>query len=323
MPANESFYGPLADLLKEYIFLKRASGRKYIAEAKQWHRFDSFSVQFCNPKNTLSKDLVMAWAQRRPSEKAQTQAKRINAIKQFSKFMAERGYDAYVWPYMPPRSDALYAPYIFSEVEMAQILSLADGYLSTNMSQNLHLTVPVAMRLLYGCGLRAAELTNLKVRDVDIENGLLMIRESKFRKSRIVPMADTLVKKCAEYMQTTGSIEDEDRFFLCNPWGDKYQPSAVYYWFRNLLYKAGIPHGGKGAGPRLHDIRHTFAVHSLKRYALAGKDISSMLPFLSAYMGHCDLRGTQIYLRLTPDMFPHVTNIMKSFYAGGDLYGGD
>jgi len=323
MHKNEPFCGPLAELLKEYILLKRATGCKYIAEARLWHRFDSLTLKFDNPKNTLPKDLVSVWVQRQPNEKALTQSKRTTAIKRFAEFMTERGYDAYIWPYASPQLDDQYTPYIFSESEMNRILSLADRYPAPNASTNLHLTIPVAMRLLYGCGLRASELVSLRIQDVDIENGVLTVRESKFQKSRIVPMADTLTKRCAEYILATGNVQNKDGFFLCNPKGRKYQSQAVYYWFRCLIYKAGIPHGGKGVGPRLHDIRHTFAVHSLKRHVLEGKDISSMLPFLSAYMGHCDLRGTQIYLRLMPDMFPHIASTMEVFFSGGDAHESD
>ena len=104
------------------------------------------------------------------------------------------GHDAYLPARMPKQSLDKYNPHIFSNDEIARILSLADGYQPTILSPNLSSIVPVAFRILYGCGLSCSELINLKIRDVDLENCRLAIRGSKFRKDRIVPMAASLAR---------------------------------------------------------------------------------------------------------------------------------
>ena len=78
----------------------------------------------------------------------------------------------------------------------------------------------------------------------------------------------------------------------------------MYHLFRGILWKVGISHSGKG--PRLQDIRHSYSVHCLKKWVLNGEDLTSLLPYLSAYLGHVDLRGTQHYLRLTADLYPEI-----------------
>ena len=89
-----------------------------------------------------------------------------------------------------------------------------------------------------------------------------------------------------------------------------------------LLYRAGIAHGGKGYGPRVHDYRHTFAVHSLQKSIGKGQDIMTMLPILATYLGHKDLRGTQYYLRLTTDLYPYILETLEHKY-GNLLEGGE
>jgi integrase len=323
MHGNENFRkaysGPLACMISEYIELKRALGYTYIAEAKAFRRFDEFTKGFDIPNGTLPKNVVLEWTQKRSREKPLTQKKRVNAVRCFSKFMQGRGYKAYVPPSPPKQSADPYIPYIFSEKEIMLLLALADEYRPTLLSPNLDKTVPIAFRILYGCGLRCSELVNLRIRDIDTERCLLTIREGKFRKDRLVPMAPSLANQCAEYIVSVNAGCGGDDFFLRSPYGRQYSVQAPYYWFRELLYHAGIPHGGKGKGPRLHDLRHTFAVHCLKRWNLQGKNVYALLPALSAYMGHCDLRGTQIYLRLTPDLFPHIAKAMDNFFNDAEV----
>ena len=286
--------GPLAEIITEYILHKRATGYAYIREARDFRAFDNFTKMFDFPKVVLPKHVVLDWTEKRPYEKPNNHIKRFNAMRRFGEFMGMRGYDAYVPARMPKQSMDPYRPYIFSEDEVARMLTVADGYQSSTFSPNLKRIIPVAFRILYGCGLRSSELTNLKIQDVDLENCRFTIRESKFRKERIVPMAASLARFCSDYMSTVNKGCCPNDYFLRNPGNRRYGYQGTYYWFRELLYRAGIPHGGKGKGPRLHDLRHTFSVHCLKRWTLRGKDIRSMLPVLSAYMGHCDLQGTQI-----------------------------
>ncbi|WP_274541940.1 tyrosine-type recombinase/integrase [Caldibacillus thermoamylovorans] len=104
-------------------------------------------------------------------------------------------------------------------------------------------------------------------------------------------------------------------FFTQNN-GKKYASDTVYKWFRKILWKAGIPHGGKGIGPRVHDFRHSFSVHSLAEMSRKGLDLYYSLPVLSKYLGHSSLEATDKYVRLTSDMYPELmteVNVLCSF----------
>nr|WP_253198043.1 tyrosine-type recombinase/integrase [Clostridium gasigenes] len=205
-----------------------------------------------------------------------------------------------------------YIPYIFSEEEIKIIFNICDNYPISKCSPNRHIMIPILFRILYSCGLRISEALNLTYKDVDLEEGTLFISDTKFGKERIVPMSKRLTEYCRVYITESTSNKVNNSIFFPSPYGGCYDPSTIYQLFRKILWQAGISHTGKG--PRLHDIRHTFAVHCLKKWVLNGDDLNNRLPYLSSYLGHVDLRGTQHYLRLTADLYPDIiAKVEQSF----------
>jgi len=166
------------------------------------------------------------------------------------------------------------------------------------------------------------ETVTLKTEDVDLKSAIITIRRSKFNKDRLVPISTELANILRVY-KVAACILETDIFFFPSDKGGGYGHSAIYNLFRKALWGAAISHGGKGKGPRVQDFRHSFAVHCLKKWISAGKDISAALPYLSAYLGHTSFAGTQYYLRLTADVFPSITSLMDKNY--GNIYpdGGD
>jgi integrase len=230
--------------------------------------------------------------------------------------MQRNGYKSYI----PPKeifktAKASYVPYIFSVKELKSIFDNADNMKIQKQSPYKHFIIPLLYRVLYGCGLRLSEALNLRLKDIDTNNKVLLIRYSKFNHQRIVPIKDSLNKRCITYLQITHLKSDSDSIFFANPNKKIYSTSSMYREFRKLLWKVGISHGGRGHGPRVHDLRHTFAVHCLKNWFLNGVDVSTSLPFLSAYLGHANLNGTQQYLRLTADVFPEITKVFEEKYG--------
>ena len=120
-----------------------------------------------------------------------------------------------------------------------------------------------------------------------------------------------------------GFFEFYNRLFL-NAYKGEYHTSSIYTIFRDILHKCNIPRVEHG--PRVHDLRHTYAVHILKRWSLERKDLTSVLPLLCTYMGHADISGTQKYLQLTSELYPHIITQLEEFYSdmkskGGVIYG--
>jgi integrase len=176
--------------------------------------------------------------------------------------------------------------------------------------------MPEVLRLLYGCGFRVSEVLHLRVADVDLNRGVLTVREAKFGKDRLVPPALPLVQRLQRYDASLGT-RPPDAFFFPSSHGGPWGLATVYWLYRELFLRCGIPHAGRGKGPRVHDLRHTMAVHSLLRWYREGADLDAKLPVLATYLGHQSLAGTQRYLHLTAELFPEIT--VRANAAFGDV----
>ena len=180
--------------------------------------------------------------------------------------------------------------------------------------------MPEFFRLLYGCGFRLSEILNLQVGDVDLVQGVITVREAKFDKERLVPPSLDMIERLRIYEKQIGeaSLEKrtDDAFFFPSSCKDSgWSPSGIYSIFRKLLYQCNIAHLGRGKGPRVHDLRHTFAVHRLIQWYKEGTDLNTKLPLLVAYLGHQDFTGTQKYLHLTAELFPDLIQRMNKKFG--------
>jgi integrase len=195
---------------------------------------------------------------------------------------------------------------MLSDEELRKFFHAVDALEPTASSPLRHLVMPEIFRLLYGCGFRVGEVLKLRVRDVDLSQGIITVRQGKFRKDRLVPPALSLVNRLRRYADYFGN-RPPDAIFFPGPSGGPFALRTVYTVFRQLLMQCGIPHAGRGKGPRIHDYRHLFAVHTLRRWYRAGEDLDAKLPLLATYLGHQHLSGTQRYLHLTAELFPDIT----------------
>jgi integrase/recombinase XerD len=310
------FTGPLEQPIRQFVAEKRALGCAYNATSKTLVRFAKFASEQNCEENVLSKDIVEAYCAAREDESPNTQQTRISLMRNLAEFMLRNGYSAYVIQ-LRLHSGCWYdnyVPYIFTHEEIAEMMKQSDTFQSHICSPNRKYMVPLVFRMLYSCGLRSSEVLNLDVKDVDVENGVLTIRNAKYDKDRFVPMSESLTNRCRMYLKQVHHESSPDAPFFPNVNGNHFAERALYDPFRILLAKSGISHGGKGSGPRVHDLRHTFAVHCLKRWVLDGEDITSKLPLLSAYLGHKKISSTGRYLRLTLDLFPKIAQTLEIAY---------
>jgi integrase/recombinase XerD len=179
-----------------------------------------------------------------------------------------------------------------------------------------HLVMPVLFRTIYACGLRASEARLLRFGDVDVDAGVLTILDGKGGRDRQVPVGPPLRDKLADHYVRVAGRTGGDWFFP----GTSGQPLTIGNIdknFRRFLWQARIPHGGKGHGPRVHDLRHSMAVNNLRFWFAAGEDVGALLPVLQAYMGHSSIASTDYYLRLTAESYPHITAAIQR--AFGDV----
>lgn len=256
----------------------------------------------------FQKEYVLQQLENRRNRTTNTLLRDVSAINGFLDFVSRKGFSVYKIPSKSlPKEVRNFKAYIFSDEEIEQILCVADHLPVTEQNPARQHQLPVMFRILFNCGLRTSELLKLRVCDVDFEEDVFTILDTKFHKNRLVPYSAATAAALNRYMKYIQPQSPETYLYPSSRSNKKYSNSWIHTQFRMLLRLAHIPYGGPGRGPRPHDIRHTFAVHCLNRWVLSGEDVTAALPVLSRYMGHANLSGTQKYLQLTAQMYPDIT----------------
>ncbi len=297
--------GVLADIIVAFLLFKRSLGCIYKNEEGVLYRFSVFSLDFVITSHKVPSQLVEGWLKLRKNEKANTQRTRANCVLQMLSFAQKHGYIVHFPELMRRIQIPRYVPYIFTKKELEHFFYACD-HIRYYSGTSRHHTVPILFRLIYSCGLRASEATNLKCSHVDLTGGVITIRAGKNGKDRLVPLSDSVAKCMQQYHQRYHDGDNKDKYFFKGKYKNKLTRHKIYKWFRICLESAGIHHLGRGKGPREHDLRHSFCVHSLQKMQEQGRDLYASLPVLSTYIGHASTNATQHYLRLTAEFFPDV-----------------
>jgi len=314
MMNKHTYYGPFKTLLQDFIELKQAIGYKYFAEAEHLKRFDTFTHQQHRCASILTKEIVMQWCTKTSYEQQANLCARASVIRQFAMHINNLNHNAYVIPKNYFKHGRKYIPYIYTQSELIRFFQETDNCHYCSLCPYRHLIMPVFFRLLYSCGLRVSEARLLKVDDVDLEQGILTIWHSKNDNSRLVPVSDSLVQRCRAYSNQVHPYAEGDDYYFPIINNRPITNGNIYKNFRKFLWRAGISHGGRGFGPRIHDFRHCFAVHCLKKWSAEGKDLMVYLPILRTYLGHDSFNETAYYLKLTADVFPQITLKLETKY---------
>jgi integrase/recombinase XerD len=308
------FRGPFAEHIRNHVCLKQAIGYKYKAEAEHLLRFSSFTEEKYLEASILTKEIVLDWCSKKNYEAQANQCARASILRQLAIYMDGIGAGAYILPkgYYP--AEQHYIPHIYTECELQRFFHQTDQCHYVSECPDRHFIMPVFFRMVYACGLRSSEARLLKVEDVDTDAGILSVHHSKNDNSRLVAMSDELSERCRNYFGNVHRLSKGPHWFFPGLNGKPMTVLNVYHNFRRFLWRAGISHGGRGKGPRVHDLRHTHACHCLKKWVQQGKDIAAYLPVLKAYMGHDSFEETAYYLRLTADIFPDISIKLEGCY---------
>jgi len=300
----------LADAITALVAEKRAVGCKYAGEERVLARFAAFCRSQFPGLGAPSQASVEAWlaaARRRGVQPATLQALAA-PVRELARWLGRRGVPAYVLPAGALPRPARYVPHIYTDQELAALFAQTDRCRYCAEVPLRHLIMPVLFRTIYACGLRCSEARLLRVADVDIDIGVLQIRDAKGGKDRQVPVSETLRNRLAGYHAHVAGQPGRWEWFF--PGARPDQPLTlgnVYHNFRRFLWQAGISHGGPGHGPRVHDLRHTMAVNNLRSWFAHQRDVGALLPVLQAYLGHSSIADTGYYLHLTAESYPDIT----------------
>jgi integrase len=247
---------------------------------------------------------------------------KYGALKGFFGFAVSRGHlDKIPLPGERPRCSGTFVPHIYSREELRRLLEAIPSY--QRFPGRLEPpTLRAILLLLYGAGLRRGEALRLTVADVDLAKSLLTIRDTKFFKARLVPVGAALTKVLSEYARwraaTHPTAGEGSRFFVGR------HGKAIHRWtlqnaFVRLREHAGVRRtDGSRHQPRLHDLRHTFAVHRLTTWYRQGADVQRLMHHLSVYLGHARLEHTQVYLTLTPELLQQAATRFERYACGED-----
>jgi len=303
----------LAPFMNDFIALKESSGMNSLRTKWILLEIDNFFCQKNVQEAVITKELIHQWQQTRVNDHPRTLYGKLSVISQLARYMSRHGYDCYVSPlprYSSSKSD--FTPYIFTFEQMRMLFDKSSQLRVYDAHMNSTLfCVPAILRLLYSTGVRISEALSIRNRDVVFERKHIHIRRTKNGDERIIPINDELEMVLKQYLSyrdrmPVKSTHFPDSFLFIKPDGTYCTAQAVYKWFRSLLFQCHIPFTGNHRGPRVHDLRHTFAVHSLVQMARDGQDIYSSLPIISTCLGHKSLSATEQYVRLTKAMHPEL-----------------
>ncbi|MFT4093857.1 MAG: tyrosine-type recombinase/integrase [Niabella sp.] len=314
---NKRFnHGIYALLIQQYIAYKRSLGLKMEDIEERLSRFDQLTIARKETVIGISKELFDIWSAPLPAESDTNRYSRICILRQFSRYLQLLGHNSYI-PRLP-KYNFVFIPYIFTQEEMAAIFEASDKlFLKRRYMYAQACVMPTLLRMLYSTGLRIGEALNLKHKDVHLDKGYLLISTSKNGQERIVPMSLSLAEVCKDYCLYKKKQEintEPDTYFFTAANGSPCKTVTIYEIFRTVLYKAGISHQGRGKGPRMHDLRHTFCVNALLKISEAGLDLYYSMPVLSTYIGHQSIEATNKYVRLTSELYPQLLTKVNAAY---------
>jgi len=305
---------PLAAAMKQFIDLRRLSGTDYDSQGKLLEYFDRFLVEEKLSVARLRREITDRYQRRLVHLAPRSRGNRLSVVHQFGAYLARTDPFSYV-PESPagPASYAAHPPYIFSLGQVQALLTAASNLLPPGSLRPE--TYRTLLGLLYSTGIRIGEACALNLEDFHSADQRLHIAAGKFRKARWVAMSDSTCRAVEQYLGRRLRMPPHgpDSPLFLNGYGRPLHHATVHHTFRRLLEQCGIPHH-KSTGPRLHDLRHTFAVHRLLAWYRDGQDVNARLPWLATSMGHVDIKSTQVYLRATPELIEHVDRRFHLYY---------
>jgi len=292
--------------LEAFLVFKRALGYPYGRAEFLLRAFDRFVADGEAGRIGAHHRLdaqILSWLGRAPTvRKPVSVAVELSVLRQFYAFLRRRGrhLPEPAWPKVPAKST--YVPRVFTKAEVLVLLRLAGRLRPLPLRRLVYRTL---LLVLFCTGLRFGEAVRLRIQDVDLRRGTLFVAHSKGR-ARWVPCHPSLSRELRRYLAARNAFMrsapfTHDRVFI-NFTGAALSTRLASDTVRRMLRRAGLKSAKGRVGPRPYDLRHTFAVHRLTRWYRKGVDLHVRLPWLSAYMGHDDLLGTEAYLHATPEL---------------------
>lgn len=313
--AKVYYYSIYSEKIQEYVEMKRKLGYKFVTGEQYLRILDRYISYKALNKIGFTKTFADDWALKLPNETESQRCIRISTLLNFSSYLQNIGIDSYL-PKLPPMPKPNFTPFIFSNSEMDSLFKISNKLISghnTSMSTCI-MAFPAILRVLCGTGIRISEVLNILLTDVNLTESYIKIKNIKNKKERIIPVSDSLIEVLNTYINYRNKIMADyssTTYLFIKPDGQRCTAIGVRRWFKICLKLAKINCHQSTREPRIHDLRHTFAVNSLAKMASEGIDLYVSMPILSTYLGHQKLESTENYVRLTVNMFPELTKKLE------------
>jgi integrase/recombinase XerD len=301
----------LCQALEQYLSIRHALGFKLRGYHSRLSDFVAYLEQAGT--TTITSELALAWATRPQNVHPYTWTARLSMVSGFARYLKTLDPACEV-----PSADLLVQrrrprpePFLYSDAEVVSLLE-ASNQLSPPLRAATYRTL---FGLLAVTGLRVGEAIHLDRADVDLERGLLLVRQGKFRKTREVPMHPSTIEALHNYQRRRDELRPRRKqaSFFISTVGTRLCESAVHSTFRQLACWLGWQPKSTSRRPRIHGLRHTFAVTTLVGWYRAGDDVMAKVPQLSTYLGHVGPVSTYWYLQATPELLGQAVYRLENF----------
>ena len=303
-----------SDVIKAYLATRRAQGVQLRSGARALGQFARETGNIALQDVTPS--AVATFLRGRGALSASWTTK-FRLLAGLYRFALARGYAAATpLPEFKPKLPPQQTPYVYSHAELQRLLNATD-IVSSACSRLQAMTYRTLLLVLYGAGLRISEAIELTVADIDLAERVLTVRNTKFYKTRLVPIGAQLAAALTAYYAQRSTLplpKGQDSAFLCSRSGCRLTYQHVVTLFQRIRSGAGIVcPPGELRPPRLHDLRHSAAVHRVLAWYRSGKDVQHLLPHLATYLGHADIASTQRYLQMTPELLQEASRRFAAY----------
>jgi site-specific recombinase XerD len=316
------FQGVLSTEMTDFLEHQRALGKRFINEERALHLFDRYLVhQKIGTIAEITPAVVDGFLTSRPRSRPRSYNHLLSVVRHLFKWLVRQQRLSQSPVQSRPRhATAAQVTFLFNRVQAQQLLKLAAELPDNNNGRNRGRIYSLIFALMYGLGLRVGEAARLCRQDVDLERNLLVIRETKFLKSRLVPFGPKLGARLREYLQQQAegavALAPTTPLFSFNPdRSPAINPGTISQTFHALWPKLGLKVPEGAMAPRLHCLRHSFAVGTLLRWYRSGINPQQRLWDLSTFMGHVHPASTAVYLTITAELLEQANQRFNHFAA--------
>ena len=310
-----SYWKSMPERVEDYLSVRRRLGYKLQIEGQELHRFARFAQEHGHTE-AITIELAVAWANSSKKPSDLYRARRLEIVRTLSKYCALFEPETEISsPGLLGPAHRRVNPYIYTEHEISDLLKTAGKLQPTNGLRPA--TLRCLIGLLAATGLRISEALHLNRTDVDFENRMLVVRETKFRKSRYVPLHSTAVKALNKYVRFRDKriplMATSTAFFMLDD-GRSLNYRQALYAFQTIRRRLGWEIQGKRP-PRLQDLRHTFACRRLLSWYKEGTDVNNAILWLSVYLGHSKVTDTYWYLTGVPELMAIAAERFENLFS--------